>query len=188
MKGLLDGIDIGKLEVNDVEDLKKKLKEIEKQVKENNKPKTITVSSKSHNIIKRYCQTFNLNIGEWAEKTLLKEIEESNCVIVDDENLSSDEVQEMKVKELMSKYSNNKVSKNLIKTNKPIMSKDLKYEGWSIIDGYYIYNYIGDDFVHFKLINQFENIGLKDKKAMFSEISTVSKVDDIDTVILSNQV
>jgi hypothetical protein len=61
--------------------LKEKVKEIEKKIKENNKPKTITISGNAHNTIKRFCTSLNFNIGDWCEKILLKEIEDNDCIL-----------------------------------------------------------------------------------------------------------
>jgi hypothetical protein len=51
--------------------LKEKVKSIEKSIKRVIGPK-ITISGKSHNKIKIFCNTLNLSIGDWCEKPYLK--------------------------------------------------------------------------------------------------------------------
>lgn len=53
-----------------VRKIKEQLKVLGKKVKKANKPKTITLSSKTVNKIKTYCDMFNYNIGDWTEKIL----------------------------------------------------------------------------------------------------------------------
>ena len=182
MKNLLD-IDVDKLQEGDIEILKKQLKELEKKVKENNKPKTITISSKTHNTIKRYCQLFNINIGDWAEKALLKEIESTNCVLMDD--MTYEERQKSDMLEISNKFlSEQNSNQHLVKFTKPLISKELKYKGWSVIDGQSIYQYVGDDFTYFKLSNNLEDLGIKCKLVVKSEIVSSVCPKEEDQIVL----
>lgn len=142
----LDYLKIDELTENDVENLKAKMKEIEKKVKEKNKPKTITISGIDHSIIKSYCNSLNLNIGEWTAKVLLEEIERNRCITYSDETY--EEIQEAGVKNIREKYkyffeeSENEI---LLKSNKLIFSKDLKSKGYSFVDGKPIYGISSDN-------------------------------------------
>ena len=181
---IFQGIDTDSLKEEDLDLIKKQLKEIEKKVKENNKPKTITVSSKSHNQIKKYCQIFNLTIGEWAEKTLLKEIELQNCFEIDD--LSYEERRKSDIEDITKKWIKENYGNHfLVKFSKPLMSKYLRYKGWSVADGFSIYEYIGNDFVHFLSESQLQSLGLTYRKVDRSEISTVHREEEIDPIILN---
>ena len=72
--------DLNKIdEISDLDDtqiikLREKLNIIETKLKEKSKPKTITVSGETHNIIKKHCETTGDNIGDYTEKVLLKSI------------------------------------------------------------------------------------------------------------------
>ena len=71
----LDNIDsISELDEEQVIKLKEKMKQIETSLKDKIKPKTITISGPTHNRIKKHCTDNELNIGEWAEMVLNKEI------------------------------------------------------------------------------------------------------------------
>jgi len=71
----IDGLDkindISQLEDEQIIKLRDKLKEIDVKLKEKAKPKTITISSEAHNIIKNHCSSVNENVGEWSEKMLI---------------------------------------------------------------------------------------------------------------------
>lgn len=148
--------------------LKEKVKEIEKKIRENNKPKTITISGTTHNTIKRFCGALNLNIGEWSEKVLLKEIEDNNCVIIVDEHDSATSYEDRILKDaenIKDKYIKEEVrTKYLIKSNKLIFSNQLKFNGYSRIDGQPIYEFTGDDMTHFKMSNDFDKLGVTFEK------------------------
>lgn len=171
--------------------LKEKVKEIEKKIKENNKPKTITISGNAHNTIKRFCTSLNLNIGDWTEKILLKEIEDNNCVILVEEH-DSTKSYENRIKEdseaLKDKYIKEANRPKLtIKANKLIISDQLKFNGYSRIDGLPIYEFTGEDMTHFKMANDFDKLGITfdivDTK--FGFIKTNEKLDDC--VILNGE-
>jgi len=171
--------------------LKEKVKEIEKKIKENNKPKTITISGNAHNTIKRFCTSLNLNIGDWTEKILLKEIEDNNCVILVEEH-DSTKSYENRIKEdseaLKDKYIKEANRPKLtIKANKLIISDQLKFNGYSRIDGLPIYEFTGEDMTHFKMANDFDKLGIifdiVDTK--FGFIKTNEKLDDC--VILNGE-
>ena len=182
-KDIFHGIDTDNLKEEDLTLLKKQLKEIEKRVRENNKPKTITIPSKTHNQIKKYCQVFNLNIGEWTEKTLLKEIESQQCIFIDD--LTYEERQKADAEEITNRWIMENHGKSLlIKFNKPMMSTDLKYKGCSVVDGLPIYQYIGKDFTHFTTLNEFQSLGITYKGVTKNELSTFFNEDEIDVAII----
>jgi hypothetical protein len=164
--------------------LKEKVKEIEKKIKENNKPKTITISGNVHNKIKKFCGALNLNIGEWSEKVLLKEIEDNNCVIILEEH-DSGKSYEDRIKEdseiLKDKYIKEKQkSKYLIKSNKLIFSDQLKFNGYSRIDGLPIYEFTGEDMTHFKMVNDFDKLDVTFEKIdiNFGFLKTNEELED----------
>jgi len=164
--------------------LKEKVKEIEKKIKENNKPKTITISGSAHNTIKRFCTSLNFNIGDWCEKILLKEIEDNNCVILVEDHDSATSYED-RIKEdseiLKGRYIKEKQkTKYLIKANKLILSNQLKFNGYSRIDGLPIYEFTGEDMNHFKMVNDFDSLGITfDKIDMdFGFIKTNESLED----------
>lgn len=164
--------------------LKEKVKEIEKKIKESDKPKTITISGNAHNKIKKFCGALNLNIGEWTEKILLKEIEDNNCIIII-ENFDSGKSYEDRIKEdseiLKDKYIKEKQKpKYLIKSNKLILSNQLKFNGYSRADGLPIYEFTGEDMTHFKMVNDFDKLGVTFEKidTDFGFIKTNEKLED----------
>lgn len=171
--------------------LKEKVKEIEKKIKENNKPKTITISGSAHNTIKRFCTSLNFNIGDWCEKILLKEIEDNNCVILVEDHDSTKSYEDI-IKEdseaLKDKYIKEvNRPKVTIKANKLILSSQLKFNGYSRIDGLPIYEFTGEDMTHFKMVNDFDKLGITfdivDTK--FGFIKTNEKLEDY--VILNGE-
>jgi hypothetical protein len=159
--------------------LKEKVKQIEKKIKENNKPKTITISGNTHNTIKRFCSTLNLNIGEWSEKVLLKEIEDNNCVILVEDHDSAVSYEDRILKDsekIKYKYIKEEVrTKYLIKSNKLIFSDQLKFEGYSYVDTLPIYEFTGD-MTHFKMTNNFDELGL-----VFNKVETFELAKNIKT-------
>jgi hypothetical protein len=166
--------------------LKEKVKQIEKKIKENNKPKTITISGNAHNTIKRFCSTLNLNIGDWCEKVLLKEIEDNDCIIrvneKDTVELNDIEEKERDSKLLKDKYIREaQRTKYLIKSNKIIFSDQLKFNGYSRIDGLPIYEFIGDDMTHFKMTNNFDKYDIT-----FDFLNTDTNFDDVNKNIKTN--
>lgn len=82
--------------------LKEQVKLLEKKIKEKNKPKTITISGETHNKIKNFCNSINMNIGDWVSKTVIDAIDDYinkyNCIITDEE------IDDKKI--LQEKYSN----------------------------------------------------------------------------------
>ncbi len=75
---LLELVDKSEVTDADISIFKSSMKEVEKVLKEKNKPKTITISGYSHKIVKDYCLENNLNMGEWVSSILVSEIEKSN--------------------------------------------------------------------------------------------------------------
>jgi len=164
--------------------LKEKVKEIEKKIKENNKPKTITISSNTHNTIKKFCNSLNFNIGDWCEKILLKEIEDNNCVILVEDHDSATSYED-RIKQdsekIKDKYIKEEVrTKYLIKANKLILSSQLKFNGYSRLDGQPIYEFTGEDMNHFKMVNDFDSLGVTfDKINMdFGFLKTNDSLED----------
>jgi hypothetical protein len=136
------------INLNDIDEdylaeVKEKLKKAEKKLKEKNKPKTITISGRSHEVIKKHCNLFNYNIGEWTEKVLLEEIQKNNCIIKDERDHK--EIEDEEISKLENKYIREwSRSKKLMKSNKLLLSKDLKFSGYSILDGLPIYEILID--------------------------------------------
>jgi hypothetical protein len=150
-------------------DVKKKIKLAEKKIKERNKPKTLIISGDIPQKVKKYCTTFNLNIGEWVENILVKEIEKNNCVIL--EEGTSEEILDKLSLEISEKYLKeyNK-ERILFKSNKLLMSSSLKFYGYSLIDSNPIYEFLGKDI---KKIQEF--FKLNDIEAILVNKSEVSK-------------
>lgn len=164
LKTLIDNLENSDINESEISELKSKMKEIEKKIKENNKPKTITISAKDHNIIKKHCTTYGLNIGDWVAKIVLKEINDNACVIIEDGD--AEEIQKKRVKELTDKFiGEQNRRKYLIKTNKIIVNTQFKFEGYSIIDSMPIYEFVGD-MAQFKMLNDLDERGhLKGRRA-----------------------
>lgn len=131
------------LDVYELNELKRKLKELNKKIKEKNKPKTITISTNTHDKIKSYCSAFNLNIGKWVEEVLLERINEK-CVYMGD--MTFEEIQEKETEEIKRNYIKelNK-DRDLIKTSKILINKDLEFFGYSIVDALPIYNILSNN-------------------------------------------
>jgi hypothetical protein len=143
-------IDVENISEVDLNNIKNQLKEVEKKVKEKKKPKTITIPGDSHAKIKKHCSLFNLNIGEFTEKVLLEEIERNKCIEEDERDLK--DIQEEEMSEIEKRYINEELKiRTLIKSNKLILSKDLKFSGYSYIDGNPVYEVLNNNF------NQFQN-------------------------------
>jgi hypothetical protein len=173
--------------------LKEKVKQIEKKIKENNKPKTITISGSTHNTIKRFCTSLNLNIGDWCEKILLKEIEDNDCILrvneMDTVELNDTEEKERDSKILKDKYIKEaQRTKYLIKSNKLILSTQLKFNGYSRLDGQPIYEFTGEDMNHFKMVHDFDSLGITfDKIDM--DFGFLKTNDDLeDCIILDGKI
>ncbi len=160
--------------------LKEKVKSIEKKIKESNKPKTITISGKTHNEIKKFCTTLNFSIGEWCEKILLNEIKNNSCIIYDDYD-EKDLISKKWIEEADRK-------KYLIKYNKHILSNEFKFIGYSITDGYLVYEYIGNDMTFTILNNNFDELGIKIGVVKEDELTRLptSQVDFDEYLILKN--
>ena len=168
----LDSIQIDGVDENYLSQLKEKVKLIEKKLKENNKPKTITISGKSHNVIKRYCTSLNYNIGEWAEKIMLKEIEDNKCVYYVKEHDSTDPM----IKEVVEKWIERKSRKGtLVKSNKFMLSDKFRFVGYSRVDGLPIYDFLGD-------MNDIKSAFLG-KIEYIKEVGDVNKFSDLDIKI-----
>jgi len=150
---------IDNIEENDLVNLKSRIKEVEKKIKEKNKPKTITISGDIHTKLKKYCTTFNLNIGELTERLIIDELKKNDCVIIDDRE--EKEVKEDIEKEISDRWIKEMTrNKCLIKSNVLLSSKSLRFCGYSIIDGKPIYEFIGEDMNHFKIENNFDEMGV----------------------------
>ncbi len=176
------GMDIDSIDESFLSDIKSEIKLIEKKVKEKNKPKTITISGKAHNRIKKYCKIFNENIGEWSEKILLKELDNNVCVEYDDRD--SEIIQEENIKKLEDKYGEIKIYP-LLKTSKFILSDEVNFKGYSITDGYPIYSYIGNNISNFKSkIGEIDEL-IKIKKVTQNETSDLIFPDEkLETIVV----
>jgi hypothetical protein len=182
-------MDLDKIETEkDLLLLKQKVKVIEKKIKENNKPKTITISGTTHNTIKRFCNTLNLNIGEWTEKILLKEIEDSCCIIQEDiVELNNQEEIEKDSDILKEKYIKEKLrTKYLIKSNKLIFGDQFKFVGYSYTDNLPIYEFTGDIEV-FKISINFDELGLLlDNVKEFELGNNIKTNKDLEDYVILN--
>jgi hypothetical protein len=136
--------DIYKAEDDSLEEklaaMKAQVKAIEQRIRENKKPKTITISNQAHSKVKQHCMAIGQNIGDWAEKILLKEIEDSRCIIV--ENDWDDKKAVERLSETFREYVSGKV---WFKTDKILMSGKLRMVGKSRIDGWVVYEVDSDD-------------------------------------------
>jgi hypothetical protein len=182
-------IDVENISESDLNSIKNQLKRVEKKVKEKNKPKTITISGESHSKIKKHCSLFNLNIGEWTEKVLIEELNKSNCIEKDERDYK--DIQKEEMSKIEEKYINEESRKRtLIKSNKLLLSKDLKFYGYSILDGLPIYEITNkvdlfkEEFLDYLKEGGVE-ISLTDKKEATKNIKT-SKVEDFLILDYSN--
>lgn len=75
LKNTIDFVKKNEMNESDIIALKENIKELDKVLKEKNKPKTITISGSSHSIIKSFCEENNLNIGDWCSKVIISQIE-----------------------------------------------------------------------------------------------------------------
>jgi len=134
-------IDNSVLDESQVAHLRKKLKEFEVSIREKIKPKTITISGSSHRKMKRYCESLNLKIGEWVEKTLMDEIENSSAII-----RGKEDGIEKESDALVKKYMDERSKRGLlVKVDKLILDKDFHFRGYSCIDCNPIYEYFGNE-------------------------------------------
>ncbi len=160
----------------DLIEMKRKVKQMEKELREKNKPKTITIPGKTHSTIKKYCSELNLNIGEWASQVLLREIENDSCVIKLDDDY--DTRTKKLAEEIKQKYN---VKRSAFKLDKIFIHKDLKSLGYSRVDAYPIYEYTGDN------INEFTEKYKENILNIFNldndDISEIPLNEDLDVVI-----
>jgi len=145
--------------------LKDKIKNFEAKLKDKVKPKTITISSSVHNKIKKYCNDFNLKIGDWVEDTLLKALDCTDTQIKqkystyeeyveaakDDlmkkwkEYQTYEEYVEAAKDDLMKKWKEYQKINKLIKSDNLILKPKFKFKGFSFIDHKPMYDYLGTD-------------------------------------------
>lgn len=164
----LDSIVIDNLTENDVKNLKTKMREIEKKVREKNKPKTITISGEDHSIIKSYCNSLQLNIGEWSAKVLLDEINKHKCILFDD--LTYEEKMERDAELIKEKYFNKSNSNlKLFKCNKLLLGRDFKFRGYSEVDAKPIYELASG--TENSIINDYIEQGVEFQTCKRNEIS-----------------
>jgi hypothetical protein len=178
-------IDVENISEADLNNIKNQLKQVEKKVKEKNKPKTITISGDSHIKIKKHCSLFNLNIGEFTEKVLLEEIEKNKCIENDERDYK--EIKEDESLKILEKYRNDELKKRTyIKSNILLIIKELKFSGYSYVDGKPIYEIISNNFNKFKNVyNDYldeNNVELRLVKK--SEISKNIKSTNIEEFII----
>lgn len=164
----LDSIVIDNLTENDVKNLKTKMREIEKKVREKNKPKTITISGEDHSIIKSYCNSLQLNIGEWSAKVLLDEINKHKCILFDD--LTYEEKMERDTELIKEKYFNKSNSNlKLFKCNKILFGTIFKFKGYSEVDAKPIYELASG--TENSIINDYIEQGVEFQTCQRNEIS-----------------
>lgn len=132
---IINEIDNIEIDENDIEEFRNRVKQIDKKLKENLKPKTITISKKVHSKIKKYCNELNLNIGEFVSETILNEI---NSVIIEEPYEDNEKKSERISKNILEKYDSI-LYKGLYKTNKLIVGKGFEFVGYSKTDGFPIY-------------------------------------------------
>lgn len=138
MSDILVSLEHSDINEKEVASLRSKMKEIEKKLKTKLKPKTITISSSDHDIIKSYCSYLKLNIGDWVSKTLLKEIKENSAIIY--EEGTEEEILEKRMDEITKRYFDSKMIKSLvIKTDKLIVGSGFNFVGYCITDHKPIY-------------------------------------------------
>lgn len=124
-----------------IQSIKERIKLFEDKLKEKVKPKTITISNNVHNIIKNYCNFYNIKIGDWVEKTLMEKIEENTPTR---ESISVEKAKE----ELEDKYKNYGIRKQLVSSERLLAlnknSKKFKFIGFGV-NGKPIYDYVGSN-------------------------------------------
>ena len=160
----------------EIQALEAQLKEAKRKLKEKNKPKTITISSSDHDLIKKHCSIFGLNIGEWTSNVLKREIEESSCLIKED---FDEEVEKSKI---LSKYSTGD-NYPRYKSSKYIMSTQYEFVGYSKIDSLPIYKFIGKEIPSPEVLIEKELV-LKKLVQVGKEISMTIEPTDLDIVCL----
>ena len=124
--------------------LKDKIKNFEAKLKDKVKPKTITISSSVHNKIKKYCNDFNLKIGDWVEDTLLKALDCTDTQIKQKYSTYEEYVEAAK-DDLMKKWKEYQKINKLIKSDNLILKPKFKFKGFSFIDHKPMYDYLGTD-------------------------------------------
>ena len=124
--------------------LKDKIKNFESKLKDKVKPKTITISSSVHNKIKKYCNDFNLKIGDWVEDTLLKALDCTDNQIKQKYS-TYEEYLDASKEDLMKKWKEYQKINKLIKSDNLILKQQFKFKGFSFIDHKPMYDYLGND-------------------------------------------
>lgn len=149
---LLKNLEKDDMTEEQISELMLKVKDVQKKLKEKNKPKTITISAKDHQKIKKYCTMMDLNIGDWSSKVLLDEIEKSLCVEVKEETTEESEERIKKESEnlIESWKEGQNRPKNLYKLNRLIISSMFKFCGYSGLDCNPIYEFTGKDLPTFE--------------------------------------
>jgi hypothetical protein len=124
--------------------LKDKIKNFEAKLKDKVKPKTITISSSVHNKIKKYCNDFNLKIGDWVEDTLLKALDCTDNQIKQKYSTFEEYVDASK-EDLIKKWKEYQKINKLIKSDNLILKEKFKFKGFSCIDHKPMYDYLGNN-------------------------------------------
>jgi hypothetical protein len=135
MDGLLNNLDNYDITEEEILEMKEKMKEMYRKLKEKNKPKTITISAQTHSSIKKYCNSMDLNIGDWVTKVLINEINEERCT----EEFEQEDYVKTETKEILERYEASKKYKSLYKTDKLIFHKKFAFKGYSSLDGKPVY-------------------------------------------------
>lgn len=159
--------------LEDVAKLKERVKLIEKKIKQNNKPKTITISGKTHSRVKNHCGHFNLNIGTWVEDVLLSKLKEMEPVILDDRD--KDEILKETIEDLTTSYKDEILrNKDLIKSDRLIIKEGFTFRGYSKVDSSPIYEFDSTNYKSFddmKMDDYFVERGVMIKVVPEREIS-----------------
>lgn len=163
--------------------LKAAARKLEQSIKERKKPKTITISGETHNKIKSYCSTMDLNIGKWTEHILLREINDNTCI----ENVQSnyEEYINETVEDIKTKYT---TKKTMYKTDKLIMCEVLRLVGESKLDGMPVYELIDQTINPLVAAKSIANMNIVVEITDDNTITLSLDKYDLDVVIINKNI
>lgn len=171
------------IDEKDIQMFESTLKTLKKKIKEKNKPKTITISGSVHDKVKKYCNHLNLNIGDFTESVLIKEMKGNECLIFDEREYQ--EIKDEEVKKLESNWFETiNSNRNLIyvKSDLLVLSKLFKFMGYSYVDGKPIYQ------IEENTLEKIRNIGYNEdyfKLVRYDEIcTTISRHNTDDDILI----
>jgi hypothetical protein len=126
--------------LEDVAKIKERVKLIEKKIKQNNKPKTITISGKTHKLIKDHCAHYDLNLGSFVEDIILDKLKGDDPIIIDDRD--GEEILEETTENIINDYKKEILrNKDLIKSDRLIIREGFTFKGYSKADSLPIYEF-----------------------------------------------